>query len=87
MRVTLHQTPGVLYRPEGITQDAWRSADAALRAEWVKSFPRRVQGIEPEGESAKVTRRRELEAKRAGKRARSSAKASVAMAGIGSLLG
>ncbi len=86
VRVTLQHTQGVLYRPEGITQEAWRTADAALRAEWVKSFPRRVQGREPEGEPAKVTRRRELEKKRAGKKAKSSANAAIAMVGIGSLL-
>ena len=86
VRVTLNRRPGVLYRPEGITQDAWRTADTALRKTWVDTFPPRVQGIEPEGVTAKVTRRRELEAKRAKKRARGAAKASTAMVGIGSLL-
>ena len=31
VRVTLNHLPGVLYRPEGITQEAWRAADKALR--------------------------------------------------------
>jgi hypothetical protein len=87
VRVTLKHLPGVLYRPEGITQEAWRVADTALRTTWANTFPRRVQGIEPVGETAKVARRRELEAKRSKQRAKRSANALTAMAGIGSLLG
>ena len=87
IKVTLNRRPDVLYRPEGITQEAWRTADAGLRRTWVDTFPPRVQGIEPEGETAKVVRRRELEGRRSKQREKRAQRTSTAMAGIGSLLG
>ena len=85
VRVASQNDPNRLSRPEGVSEAEWRKANTEQRKRYLTMFEPRVQGIEPDGESAKVVRRRALEEQRAAKRSKRDDHALAVMIGFNSL--